>query len=66
MVASDGALIVPCISRMASPLGVWRRGGRGLGVVVWVGVEERGWRGIEGMLAVLSGWRRPVRIYVCM
>jgi len=42
--------IVPWISRMARPEGVWRRWGRGF---VWRGWDgEGGWRGMLGMVGV--------------
>ena len=44
----EGVWIVPCISRIARPDGVWRRVGRGL-VVLEREVGER-WSGIDGMV----------------
>ena len=60
----EGTLIVPWSSRIARPVGVWRRGGRGFlgvwGLVALVVDEaEEGCSFIEGILGwigVLVGW----------
>lgn len=61
----EGTLIVPWSSRMARPVGVWRRGGRGFGGV-WgfvalvvdlvVDKAEEGCSFIEGILGWIVCW----------
>lgn len=46
-----GVLMVPWISRIARPEGVWRRVGRGL--VVLERVTGGMWSGIEGIVVVM-------------
>lgn len=52
-----GKWIVPWISSSARPLGVWRMGGRGFGVVGADG-GVGAWRGIVGIVCavVRGGW----------
>lgn len=48
-----GRLIVPWISRMARPVGVWRSVGRGFGMDGGVGEVGGRWRGIVGIVVVV-------------
>lgn len=48
-------LIVPCISRMARPEGVWSSRGRGFGGGEGGREEGDGWRGIDGMGFLVAG-----------
>lgn len=49
-----GKRMSPWSSRRARPVGVWRRGGRGFGVVV-VRARGWGWRGMDGIVGAGLG-----------
>lgn len=50
----EGRLMVPWISRMARPVGVWRSWGRGFGAEGFGGSVGGRWRGIVGMVVAVG------------